>query len=1155
MAQLGPFVLEGLLAKGGMGEVWGAVHASGQPVAVKVLTAARARDPVVLRALQREARAVAGLDHPGIVTVFDYGVIDERAEQDSGGQLVAGSPWLAMERAQGTAVELVGSAGWTAARKVLLEILDALAHAHAHGLIHRDLKLDNVLLTQGRCRLADFGLAHALGEEDPGVSGTPSCMAPEQVRGAWRDFGPWTDLYALGCLGWHLVCGEPLFGAQDHQELMAAHLHRTPERLRPRGPVPAGLGGWFLALLAKRPEQRFLRAADAAWALLQLGEEVGVGVRSVPAASVPVTPTLVFGDPDTPAPSPAPPPGPLPARPQPPPLPPRPDQGLPGMPPPSSEPPSRLSGTGLGLYGLRTVRLVGRQSEQERLWTALREVVHARRPRVVLLEGPSGTGKTRLARWLAVRAHEVGAASWLCATHSPRPGPKDGLVAMMEHELRSAGLSRAELAERLTPRVGPLASRLLELLVPTPGAPALPEGERRSLLLEWLRGMAQARPVVLHLDDLQWGPEAVGLVQELLAPQQDLPVLVLATVRTDAGDLPALPGAERVPMPPLDEAGGRALVRELLGLQAEIAREVERRTAGHPLFATQLVGDWVQRGLLVPTDGGFVLRPGADVGIPDALQELWLSRIELALQEHPQMRVPLLLGAALGVRVGASEWEAACGICGHPPQPEWLELLERRQLVRQEEDGFSFAHGMLAESLLRAARERGQWPVLAWAAGQACLASGERLLVDLGDALRATSAVERALALLAGTELEARAARRLGMIWLERGKTALARELCERALRVCGPAEEGVVLYDLARVDYAEGLPSSMDLLVRAQQLGVEHGDLGLQSRVGGALAQQLAEAGRLAEAEVLSLQVLALERRLQDRGGEAVGLARLGSLHMRQGRPDLAQARLEEALAIQRELGAPRQQAMTLHNLGMLLVQNRGKLDEAQACFTEALALHRATGGRRSEGLVLTSLGAVHHERGDLAEARACYEAALVVHAEVNNPRLRLTTTVNLGMLLEAAGELHEARAVLQRACAEAAEVGERWVAMAELALGRVQFELGEEAPGVQVAVDAMLRHGSPREQAEALGLLAEVALARGELAAAREALLQAGELLQGADDPHARALHLVRRGELWLAEGDQGRAREVLAEAEGLGVRVPYLERKIAGLRQRAG
>src|SRR5690606_15752040 len=116
-------------------------------------------------------------------------------------------------------------------RGVLLSILDALAHAHARGVVHRDIKPGNILLgghddLRPGVKLADFGLAR--GSEDFGeersVAGTPVYMAPEQFRGAWRSFGPWTDLYSLGIVAWELVCGKPPYVDSNVRNLGALHL-------------------------------------------------------------------------------------------------------------------------------------------------------------------------------------------------------------------------------------------------------------------------------------------------------------------------------------------------------------------------------------------------------------------------------------------------------------------------------------------------------------------------------------------------------------------------------------------------------------------------------------------------------------------------------------------------------------------------------------------------------------------------------------------------------------------------------------------------------------------------------------------------------------------------------------------------------------------
>ena len=135
MVDVGPFELQHPIGRGGMGAVWRGRHrAQDLPVAVKVLTAAVARSDEAKGSFRREVQAVAGLDHPGIVIALDHDEVSGAAERASGGQLIAGSPTLAMELAQGTLVsELARPWTWPALRAVLVTMLDALAHAHARG--------------------------------------------------------------------------------------------------------------------------------------------------------------------------------------------------------------------------------------------------------------------------------------------------------------------------------------------------------------------------------------------------------------------------------------------------------------------------------------------------------------------------------------------------------------------------------------------------------------------------------------------------------------------------------------------------------------------------------------------------------------------------------------------------------------------------------------------------------------------------------------------------------------------------------------------------------------------------------------------------------------------------------------------------------------
>ncbi|MCB9744354.1 MAG: protein kinase [Alphaproteobacteria bacterium] len=736
---MGAFLLEERVGRGGMGEVWRARHhAQGTPVAIKLVGGEGARDDWYRAAFRTEVQAVARLNHPNIVTVVDHGELQALVPVLDDAGFGVGTPWLAMELIEGRSLmRYRGRLGWERLYAVLLSLLDALAHAHARGLVHRDLKPGNVLMAQDQVKLVDFGLAHVLddapGERKKTVIGTAPYMAPEQFRGRAQDYGPWTDLYGLGALAWTLICGEPPFGLRrDFRELREAHLRQPLPELDPIVLVPDGFEAWLQRLLDKDPALRFRCAADAAWALRSLAP---VRARVSPLQGAADFPTLNWSDHATitdetgsvdsgsselsgPRLAPVERP-PLPA-----------DWHRPVV-----ARPLQLEGAGLGLYGLREIPLVNRTWERDLLWKALHEVADGR-PRLVLLQGAAGCGKSRLARWLCERAHELGAAEVLRVTHARGSGGGDGLVPALARWLRCGELPRRKVAKRVRERLAWLGVEderetlaLTELILPAgdddDGVPVITlasSRERHALIGRFLSQLAQLRPVILRIEDVQWGAEALDFARWVMRRPQIGPVVLLLTAREmppeqlEAQLLEGLlnqPGAQRVPVGPLEPGHRAELIRGLIGLEGELAERLEERTEGNPLFIVQLVGQWVQRGLLEPGERGFRLREGAAAALPDDLHAVLQGRVAQVMASHgPLEAAALELAAVLGMDIDPDEWSEACHVAGAWPSSSLVDDLLRQGLVESDpggpQFGWAFVHGLLRESLERAAREAGR---------------------------------------------------------------------------------------------------------------------------------------------------------------------------------------------------------------------------------------------------------------------------------------------------------------------------------------------------------------------------------------------------------------------------------------------------------------
>src|SRR5262245_25540352 len=247
----GRYRLRAVLGQGGMATVWSGIDIRlDRPVAVKLLDPAAVGESAVVRFLDGEARTVARLAHPNIVSVYDVGI--------DGGQ-----PYLVMELVEGEDLRrrlLPGPMSVSQTVTIADQICAALAAAHAAGVVHGDIKPDNVMLTRaGAVKVCDFGIARlqlATRAETRSavVIGTSEYMAPEQATGGAVDAR--TDLYALGCVVYAMLTGAPPF-AGDPADVLRQQVHDTvvPITFR-RADVPPDLAAAVTDLLAKNPADR-----------------------------------------------------------------------------------------------------------------------------------------------------------------------------------------------------------------------------------------------------------------------------------------------------------------------------------------------------------------------------------------------------------------------------------------------------------------------------------------------------------------------------------------------------------------------------------------------------------------------------------------------------------------------------------------------------------------------------------------------------------------------------------------------------------------------------------------------------------------------------------------------------------------------------------
>ena len=267
----GRYQLGQLVGRGGMAEVHVATDTRlGRTVAVKIMRADFATDSIFLERFRREAHSVAQMNNPNIVNIYDSG--EETVTTETGE--IEHLPYLVMEYVKGQTLRDIlkvnGALSQRDAEQVMMGVLNALEYSHRMGIIHRDIKPGNIMISeQGVVKVMDFGIARAIDDsaatmtQSQGVVGTAQYLSPEQARGESVDMR--SDLYSAGCVLYEMLTGRVPFDGDSPVAVAMQHLHAKPAPIESIAPdVPQAISHVCMMAMEKNPKYRYQSAMEMA---------------------------------------------------------------------------------------------------------------------------------------------------------------------------------------------------------------------------------------------------------------------------------------------------------------------------------------------------------------------------------------------------------------------------------------------------------------------------------------------------------------------------------------------------------------------------------------------------------------------------------------------------------------------------------------------------------------------------------------------------------------------------------------------------------------------------------------------------------------------------------------------------------------------------
>lgn len=1047
---------------------------SGDSLALKRLHRADAQpDAEDIWWFQQEARAVASLDHPSIVRGRDFGILQD------------GTPFLVMDVAEGRSLLSwleIAAIPWPWAWPVLWsfvdQILAGLAHAHARGIIHADLKPTNLMIhfagpsTLPKVQILDLGLAslvrdpvdHRLagGESSSGRvvrvgAGTPGWMAPEQIRRATPHYGPPTDLYALGSILYHLVAGrEPFSGTP--QVVLEGHRKRPVPNFTVPERYPPEVGPFVKRLLAKRPWRRFEYAADARRAWNRMRPEK---LSAKWAFRVPVPES---------------------------------------EPPPANDPkkvPAEipcLPTFAPGLLGLRPSPLVAREEPRSELAAIMEKVSASSEPtkELVLIEGEAGVGKTRLAEWLCELAHERGAMVPLRSRYRRIPAPLDGIRGAVNAHF---GLERADraLVERTLLNCWEIekgddegrtwVAATAEWLRPTPAgtlAPVGPSGKRyffdtpevrTKVLIRALETIGKSRPILLLLDDLHHAsPATFETLTKLTEDAKDLRMLIVATARREAlvADPEAKARLEKfrklfrgrtLSLQPLRPSETEELLLKALPLERAAVETAVARSKGNPLFALQQLHAWAGAEQLVLREGRYRVPSAALVVRAKTTAELWEERLAVIPEE---LRGAALAASALGGDFPPVVLRALLATLEIPVRPAIAALHRSEILLSSGPSRLRWPHALLQEHLLARLLEHEDAKLVFRAAADALTlhpSAGTRRLVG-----------HRVTNLLRAGEEEAAIRLVLGFVeqsWKRvRDVSATLNDLSRLDGIVTGRAAAAYARWRAEALRHKGDFAAARELAEQARATFAGLDDVKNEAHclrlLGHIRSEQAVPEGRaFVEAALAKFQAL------DDQAGTAECELVLGEIDYLLGDHDRAREILADATRRTAVVGDALGRGQCLILLS-LIEQADNHRERSRELLEEARAEFEMLGYRLGIAQTIAALGHLEHRYGDLDTALERAKLARRMMKDLANPRGKAACERLMAMALLDSGKYEAAR---ERALAAAAlydKLADPW-GQVEAALLLAQNALASGNPIARDLVEACrgvgLREAEPQQ------------------------------------------------------------------------------------------